>query len=236
MPAYTRKATGKRLFVILAVFLSVTSLTASCGSNADGDLNAYCDVIAKNLDLGIPDTNLPIEELDLLITLAPSEIKKTATKIRNSSADVAEISALDQLFAATFDPEAIEAQNFFQTYNAQNCNIETEVVQDLVSEKQAETQNELELFLTSNYSEANWNDKTEAIVIFNGIEIIGLNGKLPLGSGFQEADALCQALSLWLYAVKEIEGTINIQVGENNVLERSSEKLSCSSEEIGLTD
>ena len=173
------------------------------------------DVIAKNLDLGIPDTNLPIEELDLLITLAPSEIKKTATKIRNSSADVAEISALDQLFAATFDPEAIEAQNFFQTYNAQNCNIETEVVQDLVSEKQAETRNELELFLTSNYSEANWNDKTETIVIFNGIEIIGLNGKLPLGSGFQEADALCQALSLWLYAVKEIEGTINIQVGEN---------------------
>ena len=80
MPAYTRKATGKRLFVILAVFLSITSLTTSCGSNADGDLNAYCDVIAKNLDLGIPDTNLPIEELDLLITLAPSEIKKTATK------------------------------------------------------------------------------------------------------------------------------------------------------------
>ena len=35
---------------------------------------------------------------------------------------------------------------------------------------------------------------------------------------------------------KEIEGTIIIQVGENNVLERSSEKLSCSSEEIGLTD
>ena len=236
MPAYTRKATGKRLFVILAVFLSVTSLTASCGSNADGDLNAYCDVIAKNLDLGIPDTNLPIEELDLLITLAPSEIKKTATKIRNSSADVVEISALDQLFAATFDPEAIEAQNFFQTYNAQNCNIETEVVQDLVSEKQTETQNELELFLATNYVDVNWNETTEITVIFNGIEILGVNGKLSLGSGYQDADVLCQALSLWLYAVKEVEGTISIQVGENKVLERSSQKLSCSNEEIGLTD
>ena len=236
MPAETHKATGKPLLALLVAIFAATLFMASCGTNTDGDLNAYCDVIAKNLDLGIPDTNLPIDELDLLITLAPSEVKKIVTKIRNTSADVAEISALDQLFAATFDPEAIEAQNFFQTYNAQNCNIETEVVQDLVSEKQAETQNELELFLTSNYSEANWNDKTETIVIFNGIEIIGLNGKLPLGSGFQEADALCQALSLWLYAVKEIEGTINIQVGENNVLERSSEKLSCSSEEIGLTD
>ena len=75
--------------------------------------------------------------------------------------------------------------------------------------------NELELFLTSIYSEANWNDKTETIVIFNGIEIIGLNGKLPLGSGFQEADALCQALSLWLYAVKEIEGTIKERKRQN---------------------
>lgn len=236
MPAYSRKTTGKHLFVILAVLLVAATITTSCGNNADGDLNAYCDVIAKNLDLGIPDTNLPIEELDLLVTLAPSEVKKIVTKIRNTSADVAEISALDQLFAATFDPEAIEAQNFFQAFNAQNCNIETEVVRDLVSEKQAEIQNELESFLTSNYSEANWNEKAETIVIFNGIEIVGLNGKLQLGSGFQEADALCQALSLWLFAVKEIEGTINIQVGDNNVLERSSEKLSCSSEEIGLTD
>ena len=91
MSSYTRKATGKIFFAIPAVLLIVTSLTTSCGSNTDGDLNAYCDVIAKNLDLGIPDTNLPIEELDLLITLAPSEIKKTATKIRNTSADVVEI-------------------------------------------------------------------------------------------------------------------------------------------------
>ena len=236
MPAHTRKTNGKTLVAVLTTLLSLALFATSCGSNSGGDVNAYCGVIAKNLDLGIPDTNLPIEELDLLITLAPSEVKKIVTKIRNTSADVAEISALDQLFAATFDPEAIEAQNSFQTYNAQNCNIETEVVQDLVSEKQEETQNELELFLSSNYAEANWNESTETTVVFNGIEIIGLNGKLPLGSGFQEADVLCQALSLWLYAVKEVEGTIIIQVGENNVLERSSEKLRCSSEEIGSTD
>ena len=236
MPAQTHKATGKPLLALLVAILAATLFMASCGTNTDGDLNAYCDVIAKNLDLGIPDTNLPIEELDLLITLAPSEVKKIVTKIRNTSADVAEISALDQLFAATFDPEAIEAQNFFQTYNAQNCNIETEVVQDLVSEKQAEIQEELDLFLASNYVDENWNEATEITVVFNGIEILGVSGKLSLGSGYQDADVLCQALSLWLYAVKEVEGTISIQVGENKVLERSSQKLSCSNEEIGLTD
>ena len=236
MPAHTTKATGKPMVVMLATLLTVTLFAISCGSNADGDLNAYCDVVAKNLDLGIPDTNLPIAELDLLISLAPSEVKKIVTKIRNTSADVVEISALDQLFAATFDPEAIEAQNYFQTYNAQNCNIQTEVVQDLVSDKQAVIQDELELFLTSNYPDANWNEGTEVTVIFNGIEVIGANGKLPLGSGFQDADILCQALSLWLYAVKEMEGTINVQVGDNKVLERSSEELSCSSEKIGMSD
>jgi len=140
MPAQTHKATGKPLLALLVAILAATLFMASCGTNTDGDLNAYCVVLAKNLDLGIPDTNLPIDELDLLITLAPSEVKKIVTKIRNTSADGAEISALDQLFAATFDPEAIEAQNFFQTYNAQNCNNEPEVMQDLVSEKQTEIQ------------------------------------------------------------------------------------------------
>ena len=33
-----------------------------------------------------------------------------------------------------------------------------------------------------------------------------------------------------------MEGTINVQVGDNKVLERSSEELSCSSEEIGMSD
>ena len=65
MPAHTQKTTGKPLLALLVTILTATLLMASCGNNTDGDLNAYCDVIAKNLDLGIPDTNLPIDELDL---------------------------------------------------------------------------------------------------------------------------------------------------------------------------
>ena len=80
MPAQTHKATGKPLLALLVAILAATLFMTSCGTNTDGDLNAYCDVIAKNLDLGIPDTNLPIDELDLLITLAPSEVKKIVTK------------------------------------------------------------------------------------------------------------------------------------------------------------
>ena len=231
----TNTADGTKLALLL-VTLIVTVSAVSCGNNSDGDVTAYCDVISKNLDLGVPDTNLPIDQLDLLITLAPSEVKKVVTKIRNTSADVAEISALDQLFAATFDPEAIDAQNTFQIYNSQNCNINTDIVEDLVSATQASIQSELEQFLSVNYEEENWGNEAQIDVVFNGIVIVGVKGSLALGSGFQDAESLCQALSLWLYAVKEVEGTVIVSVGENEVIERSSENLSCTTKEIEQTD
>ena len=112
----------KPVIMFLAVIV-LPVIVSSCGGNTDGDIDAYCNLISKNLELGIPDSNLPIEELDLLITLAPSEVRKIVTKIRNSSADIAEITNLDQLFAATFDPEALSAQSAFQTFNTENCDI-----------------------------------------------------------------------------------------------------------------
>jgi hypothetical protein len=233
---HNQKVAGRIPLILSSTVIAVLLIGSSCSSGTDGDLDAYCDVISTNLDLGNPDTNLPIDQLDLLISLAPSEVKKIATEIRNISADVAEITELDQLFAATFDPEAIEAQNSFQLYNTQNCDINTAVVEDLVSAAQTEIQTELDQFLTTNYDETNWNAATSVEVIFNGIKTVGIKGTLPLGSGFREAESLCQALSLWLYAVKESEGAISIKVGENPVLERSSENLTCSTEEIESTD
>ena len=172
---------------------------------------------------------------DSLITLAPSEVKKVVTKIRNTSADVAEISALDQLFAATFDPEAIDAQNTFQIYNSQNCNINTDIVEDLVSATQASIQSELEQFLSVNYEEENWGTEAQIDVVFNGIVTVGVKGSLALGSGFKDAESLCQALSLWLYAVKEVEGTVIVLGGENEVIERSSQNQRSTTKEIDQT-
>ena len=136
--------TIRRILTVSVAVILLSMIAASCGGKPDGDLDSYCDLISKNLDLGIPDTNLPIEELDLLITLAPSEVRKVVTKIRNTSADIAEITDLDQLFAATFDPEALNAQNSFQAFNTQNCEISSKVVENLVIATQDAFQAELE--------------------------------------------------------------------------------------------
>ena len=42
MPAQTHKATGKPLLALLTAILVATLFMASCGTNTDGDLNAYC--------------------------------------------------------------------------------------------------------------------------------------------------------------------------------------------------
>ena len=137
---------GKFLFMIM-VSASLAVTLVSCSRSADGDINAYCNLLSDNLDMGIPDTNLAIEELDLLIAFSPSEVRETVTKIRNTSADIAEITDLDQLFAATFDPEALTAQSFFQKFNANNCDISTAVVENLLVTAQKSSQTELNNFI-----------------------------------------------------------------------------------------
>ena len=61
MPAHTQKATGKPLLALLVTILTATLFMASLESNTDGDINAYCDVIAKKLDLCIQEKNLQID-------------------------------------------------------------------------------------------------------------------------------------------------------------------------------
>ena len=225
---------SKAAFLIIAALFSV--MTPACGNKTDGDIDAYCALIAKNLDLGIPDSNLPVEELDLLIALSPSKIKKAVTKIRNTSADIAEISEIDQLFAATFDPEAVSAQNAFQDFNTQNCDINTQEVADLVSTTQNAAQSELDDFLTVNYSAENWYGNVQTTVIFKGIEVIGAEGRFPADALSPDQESLCLALSLWLYAVKEREGKILVYIGERRVIQRDSEKAYCQSSEIVSED
>jgi hypothetical protein len=221
------------------MFLAVIVLpviVSSCGGNTDGDIDAYCNLISKNLELGIPDSNLPIEELDLLITLAPSEVRKIVTKIRNSSADIAEITNLDQLFAATFDPEALSAQSAFQTFNTENCDISIQEVEDVVLATQRGIQADLDDFLLLNYSEETWNEKAEISVIFNGIEISGIQASLMETNEVAAAASLCQALSLWLYAVQERDGVVLINSADSQIIERKSEYSNCRLNEIADGD
>ena len=242
MTAENPRFTIRKILTVSVVVILFSMIAASCGGKPDGDINAYCDLISQNFDLGIPDTNLPIEELDLLITLAPSEVRKVVTKIRNTSADIAEITDLDQLFAATFDPEALNAQNSFQAFNAQNCEISSQVVENLVVATQNAFETELENFLLVNYPEAAWNEKAEISIIFNGIEISGLEGSLPDENKILDqreidtAESLCQALSLWLYAVQEQDGMILVTSGENRIIDRKSGTASCQPNEIVVGD
>ncbi|HJM27943.1 MAG: hypothetical protein QF596_04370 [Acidimicrobiales bacterium] len=225
----------KTVIMFLAVIV-LPVIVSSCGGNTDGDIDAYCNLISKNLELGIPDSNLPIEELDLLITLAPSEVRKIVTKIRNSSADIAEITNLDQLFAATFDPEALSAQSAFQTFNTENCDISIQEVEDVVLATQRGIQADLDDFLLLNYSEETWNEKAEISVIFNGIEISGIQASLMETNEVAAAASLCQALSLWLYAVQERDGVVLINSADSQIIERKSEYSNCRLNEIADGD
>ena len=115
-------------------------------------------------------------------------------------------------------------------------------MENLVITTQNAFQAELENFLSTNYPETDWNEKAEISIIFNGIEISGLEGFLPDENKILDqkeintAESLCQALSLWLYAVQEQDGMILVTSGENRIIDRKSANASCQPNEIVVGD
>ena len=91
---------------------------------------------------------------------------------------------------------------------------------------------ELNNFIQNNYPEKVWGDDASISLIFNGIEVSGVEGYLPNGSERAIAESLCQALSLWLYAVQEQNGVIRVTSGDDLVIDRESKDGRCRLDKI----
>ena len=96
----------------------VVGALTSCSGSTNGDIDAYCALVEDNFEIGLANSGIELDDLEALLEVSPDEIANVVEKLRNTLADIAEIDELDQLFAATFDPDALVAQQKFEIFSS----------------------------------------------------------------------------------------------------------------------
>tara|TARA_B100000953_G_scaffold293910_1_gene283011 strand:+ start:134 stop:763 length:630 start_codon:yes stop_codon:yes gene_type:complete len=199
----------------------------ACSSSSDGDIDAYCVLVEENFEIGLSNSGIELDDLEALVAVSPKGIVKVVEKLRNSLADIAEIDELDQLFAATFDPDALVAQQKFEIYNADECGISIEAVAAALKVNQGLVEAELLEFLEGNSIFSPWIEKISISLIFDGVTVQGAQVTFITPAEQDQALSVCHAISLWMYALKEAEGGILVFDDSREIVRRNASDTKC---------
>ncbi len=220
----------RRKLSILGLFAGIClciALLPSCSNSSDGDIEAYCGLVEENFEIGLANSGIELEDLDSLLDVSPKIIVKVVEKLRNSLADIAEIDELDQLFAATFDPDALIAQQTFEIFNADECGISVEAIAAALRINQQLIEADLLDFLEKNVVYASWVGKIIVSLKFNSSVIQGAEATFITQAETGEALNVCRAISLWMFAIKEVEGSVLIFDSTREVVRRNASDTRC---------
>ncbi len=212
--------------VAVSFFMVIGALTA-CSGSTNGDIDAYCTLVEDNFEIGLANSGIELEDLEALLEVSPDEIATVVEKLRNTLADIAEIDELDQLFAATFDPDALVAQQKFEIFNADECGISVEAIAAALKANQDLIQGELVQFLEDNDISSSWTGDVNISLVFDGLTIQGAQVTFLTPSEQGQALRVCHAISLWMYALKEAEGEILIFEDSREIVRRNASDTKC---------
>ena len=134
---------------------------------------------------------------------------------------------MDQLFAATFDPDALVAQQKFEIFNADECGISVEAIAAALKANQDLIQGELVQFLEDNDISSSWTGDVNISLVFDGLTIQGAQVTFLTASEQGQALSVCHAISLWMYALKEAEGEILIFEDSREIVRRNASDTKC---------
>tara|TARA_B100000686_G_C16722649_1_gene935873 strand:- start:198 stop:866 length:669 start_codon:yes stop_codon:yes gene_type:complete len=215
-----------RVSSIFSILIALV-ISPACSGSVDGDIDAYCALVEENFEIGLSNSGIELEDLEALLAVSPKEIIKVVEKLRNSLADIAEIDELDQLFAATYDPGALVAQQKFEIYNADECGISVEAIAAALKVNQGLIEEELVKFLESNDVFSSWIEKVSISLVFDGITVQGAEVTFLTSAEQGQALEVCHAISLWMYALKEAEGGILVFDDSREIVRRNASDTKC---------
>ena len=208
-------------FSLLVVFVS------ACSGSTKGDIDAYCALVDENFEIGLANSGIELDDLEALLEVSPDGITNVVEKLRNTLADIAEIDEIDQLFAATFDPDALVAQQKFEIYNADECGISIEAMAAALKANQGLVENELRTFLEGNEVFSSWINNISTSITFDGVKVVGAQATFLTPSEPDQGLSVCHAISLWIYVLKEAEGEILVFDNAREIVRRNASDTKC---------
>jgi len=213
--------------LVLIGFFIVAGTIASCSGSSNGDIEAYCALVEENFEIGLANSGIEQDDLEALLIVSPVEIASVVEKLRNTLADIAEIDELDQLFAATFDPDALVAQQKFEIFNADECGISIEAIAAALKANQNLVEDELLVFLEGNEVFSSWINNVSISMSFDGVKVLGVQVTFLTSSEPDQGLSVCHAVSLWMYALKEAEGEILVFDDSREIVRRNASDTKC---------
>lgn len=205
---------------LLAVLGATVLVLGACAGGDDGDIDAFCDLIREGVGIDAGDGLVDAADYDRLLDVAPDDIAETIGRLANASRDLREITDLDDLFDAAFDPEAQAAREAFAAYIVEACGLDADALPRGRIDSSADLLAELVDYVQANFANETWTSKVRFDIERDNGELDGITVSFAVDSVGDEPLSVCNALRPWLYRIRAAEGPIEV-VGGDLLLARS---------------
>lgn len=226
--------TGRRALALLAVVVFVVIvgllIRRPWSTPIDpGDPQAFCNQLEEGV--GLTDGDVDPAEFEALGETAPPEIRVIVNQLRNSARDLTEIANDDpinlaELFSARFDPDALDARTRLEEYAVEVCGIDLEAGVPIPVD---ELQSQLRSYLDTNHSTAPWIDKLDARPVVENGQLDSILAGFTEPAEDDEVREVCEALSVYLYAVRGASGSVLVEDGNRESMLRAGPGAVCAS-------
>lgn len=215
MSVNTRRAIA--VVAVLAVVVAVVLVIRRPWSTPvdPGDPQAFCDQLEEGV--GLTGSEVSPAEFEALGLTAPPDIRIVVNQLRNSARDLTEIANDDpvnlaELFSARFDPEALDARERLEAYAVEVCSIDLEAGVPIPLD---ELQSQLRSYLETNHSTAPWVDKIDVRPVVENGQLDSILARFLRPAAGDELREVCEALSVYLYAVRGAVGFVDVEDSNN---------------------
>jgi len=195
---------------LLAIAAAIGFVLAGCGGGDGGDLEAYCTLIRDGVGIDNGEGLVDAAEYERLGEVAPDGIDQVVERLANASRDLSEITDLDQLFDAAFDPEAQAARDEFAAFAVDNCDLDADALPEGRVDSSAELLADLVDYVQANFANEAWASKVRYETERRGGELHGITVTFRDPSVGDEPISVCNALRPWLYDIRGADGPIEV--------------------------
>jgi hypothetical protein len=198
----------------LAVLGAAVVLLGACAGDDGGDVDAFCDLVRDGVGIDAGEGIVDAADYDRLLEVAPDDIEDTVARLANASRDLREITELDDLFDAAFDPEAQAAREAFDAHIVEVCGLDAGALPQGRIDSSADLLAELVDYVQANFANETWTSKVRYAVERDNGELHGITATFAVDSVGDEPLSVCNALRPWLYRIRGADGPIEVVSGD----------------------
>ena len=202
-------------------------LVAACGGGDTSDLDAYCNLVRDGVGFGASNVAVQEAELQELLGVAPGEVRDAVLELINTTRSLDDIDELDQLFDAAFDPDAQAAKADFDRFAVEACGIDASALPDGRVDSAAGLVTDIGAYVDANFESATWVPKVRYDVEREGGALHDITVTFVVDARDDEAQQACAALSVYLYELRDADGSVIVMSDDLVSVQRSGPDAAC---------